>query len=632
MPLHRLFVGNIPAGTNEQDLRQEFGSYGPVRAIDLKSKANPLDASAPVDTFAFVNIELDERTLRQCLTEFRQQQYRGVYLNVSKARESFLDRLKREREEAEQAKQNAVALDPYRKSVPEKEEAPQELPALPTIAKEVASSSSESSSESEDEEPAPVRKPSIDPNRRQQPNKTEDDQLVRKWNQETYIEHGKLRIVPITGQVAEVIDQSKNRRKVPTNRDPDSKGQQADEKRKQGLSKITDAYEQQKLAIKAALTGDMTGKRNKIVFDDGEEDDGQPGKKSKLALFEDGEEDDGFRANFGLRRQLAENTVKGQRLFEMQTQFNGDSRFKLDERFLDDDSEIAGRRKKKALEKTNSQQQPQLGKAQNQERKKQLEILSKVMGKEIQDRSQFKTGSTDAGGPKTMQRFDPSATVKGNAERKVEKPEKKKLTEEQILEAKRAVRAEEEFQVTEDKFYQVSEGLNSAIGSSGTGFSLLAMFGASSKKSDDDDFEENEDDDEPNEDDNKLSFDDYDISEAEAVQNVPEEEPEIAPEETQITENAEAKKKKKKAGYLSRQGIWKETLFFLPNDARLEEGRKFFTEFVNPQSTAVDVKADRDEKVKDIRKIFKKRRMRETKIVNQMRAKRGLKLVKGKRK
>ncbi|EDS28684.1 l-caldesmon [Culex quinquefasciatus] len=563
MPLHRLFVGNIPGGTSEQELKNEFSSYGPVRAIDLKSKANPLTGSD--DTFAFVNIDVDERTLRQLLDEFRQERYKGVYLNVSRAKESFLDRLKREREEAEAAKEKSGLLNPYKKEEVESKVVVKEaLPALPTIAKEVESSSEESSDESdEDEKPVPVRSvPTV-----RQKQQGEEDQLVRKWNQETYIEHGKLKIAFTSGEVKEVIDKSKNRRQP--EKELADKARVADEKRKQGLTKLQSAYDQQKLAIQAALAG----------------------------------------------------AEKGQRLYEMQTQFHGDSRFKLDERFLADDDSAAGRRKRKALEKEKATLDSAVSGAKppaNGERRKQMEILSKMTGREIQD------GARSVPDQKSMQRFDPSAQ-KGKEPARVEK-KAKVLTEEEIIAAKKAERPEETFAVSEEKFFQVAQDLTQVIGQSSGGFSLLSMFGSAARPEED---EEEEVEQEKSL--GKPAYSDarfkYESSDSEdEVEGEPESPVQEVPQEPEVA----AKKKDRKPGYYSKQGIWKENFFFLPDDVRLEEGRKFFLEFATEPAAAAD--AGRKEQARDIRKIFKKRRMRETKNVNQLRARRGLKLMKGKRK
>lgn len=299
----------------------------------------------------------------------------------------------------------------------------------------------------------------------------------------------------------------------------------------------------------------------------------------------------------------------------MQTQFQGDSRFKMDERFLADDDSAGGRKRKKGLEKERASESG-ANKANNQERKKQLEILSKVTGKNIQEQSQYRKEDP---GSKAMQRFDPSTQDKAKKE--------KKQTEEDIIEAKKAVRPEDNFQVSEDKFYNVSDNLTQALGGGATGgFSLLAMFGKAAPANSDND-EENKTVIESE----KPAFKDarfrYESSASEDEEDQQEQQVEDVAKEQTVPQEGDSKKKKKKAGYFSKQGIWKENLFFLPNDARLEEGRKFFLEFAN---SAAEANTEKNTQAKDIRKIFKKRRMRETKNVNQMRAKRGLKLMKRK--
>ncbi|XP_055546817.1 probable RNA-binding protein CG14230 [Wyeomyia smithii] len=617
MPVQRLFVGNIPQGTSEQELKQEFSAYGPVTAIDLKCKPNPLTNS--VDTFAFVNIELDERAVRTCINEFRQEQYKGVYLNVSKAKESFLDRLKREREEAEASKQTSELLNPYKKNEQagkqEKKE-PEVLPVLPTIKKNVESSSSESSSESEDEQPGPVQ---AEP-RNRAPKPNEEDQIVRKWNQETYLEHGKLKIVPITGQVKEVIEKGRNRKGLQQDKELSEAARQADEKRKRGLTNLQSAYEQQKQAIKAALAGAEASGRKKIVFDD--DDDEPADKRSKLSLFDnEADEEDGFRGNFSGRLQQVDNSEEGQRLFEMQTQFYGDSRFKLDERFLgDEEAPDSKRRKKSGLEKSvKSEAQPS-----NLERKKQLEILSKVTGKDIQDRSHFKSEENER---KVMQRFDPSAQV--NVTNKISKKEKKP-SEEELLELKKAERPAEDFKVTDEKYYKVSDSIKEVIGSSsGGGFSLLGMFGSANPADEEDEMENVAEEDSEKPVDSMARFKyESSASEDEDTKNKTGDAGEKSISEA-MEENNDNKKKKKKSGHFSKPIVWRENFFFLPGDARQEEGKRFFCEFANPRAEEA---ADEGDDVGKIRKIYKKRKMRETKNVNQIRARRGLKLMHPKRK
>lgn len=82
------------------------------------------------------------------IREFGQQQFKGNYLSVSRAKESFLERLKREREEEQKPKTSqAPTYNRY-----QDESYNQSYQPLPTIDKEVSSGES---SEEEEEIPQP---------------------------------------------------------------------------------------------------------------------------------------------------------------------------------------------------------------------------------------------------------------------------------------------------------------------------------------------------------------------------------------------------------------------------------------------------------------------------------------------
>lgn len=61
----RIFIGNLPPDINEIDINRKFSSYGKINSIDIKQRKEGLNKNvSPI--FAFVNIEIDDRTLNKC--------------------------------------------------------------------------------------------------------------------------------------------------------------------------------------------------------------------------------------------------------------------------------------------------------------------------------------------------------------------------------------------------------------------------------------------------------------------------------------------------------------------------------------------------------------------------------------
>lgn len=162
--------------------------------VEIKQK-KAADSSDVQNTFAFITIGIDERTLNQCLQEFKQQKFRDRYLQVTVARENFLEKLKREREEAAQYKEKK------NESTPSKTETIKAV--LPTISTGNSSSSESSSEESsEDEAPPPVKKPVAKLNGSKKFNSSTEssdsesdedkDNLVLKKKSKIFLENGKV--------------------------------------------------------------------------------------------------------------------------------------------------------------------------------------------------------------------------------------------------------------------------------------------------------------------------------------------------------------------------------------------------------------------------------------------------------
>ncbi|XP_035898068.1 probable RNA-binding protein CG14230 [Anopheles stephensi] len=611
---HRLFIGKIPPGTSEQELRKEFSAYGNIESLEIKTKTNPLNDS--VEIFGFVTLQTEDFLVPQCIEEFQRQPYKGVYLNVSRAKESFLDKLKREREEAEAQKNNNHSLlDPYKKPPVEEQrvkETVAPLPTLPTLRKGKDSSSSESSESESDEEPAPKERKLFDGPRasRPQPSNVQDE-IVKKWNQETYIEHGKLKIVPITGQIAEVIDRSKPHQKRSVDKKLGETARIADEKRKQGLSNLKSAYEQQKLAIKSALAGVAQNRANKITFDD----DDAPGQ-TKLSLFDaEDEEDDGFQANFSVRKQLL--GEEGQKLYELQTSYQADNRFRLDARFLEEGDKPAA---------------PKAKGKEAKERMKQLEILSTVTGKPIsvENRTEMKPDVQ-------MQRFDP---LQKKTSDQIETPEPSAKEHER----KKAERREDDYKVSGEKFFKVADNFTVSSQRQSQGFSLLSMFGKATETNESAMEVDRMQDATPLKSEVRFRHESSDSEEDQDTLTKGSRKQSKKEEKKQKQKSKEESnkgvqgiktngKKQTGPGYYTKQGIWKESFFFIPNDPRLDVGREFLG-FVeggkdNLKTAKEAVGGLTETEVQDIRQLYKVRRHRENRFEHKQ-SKLGLKRLKKK--
>lgn len=163
---------------------------GAVQTAEVKHKKSQ-ESDEIQSTFAFITISVDDQTLEQLLREFKEQPFRGQRLQVSVARENFLEKLKREREEAgqHQAKKTANAFNDSSASDVRGE--------LPSFSVKIASddeSSSESSSSEEEEEPVKKTKPILANSRYfgSEDEVDEVDSTFLKKKSKRFLENGKV--------------------------------------------------------------------------------------------------------------------------------------------------------------------------------------------------------------------------------------------------------------------------------------------------------------------------------------------------------------------------------------------------------------------------------------------------------
>ncbi|KAK4884257.1 hypothetical protein RN001_000528 [Aquatica leii] len=95
----RLFINNLNENITEENIREKFTNYGSVTSVEIKERKNPVGDQT--QHFAYITINVDDHVLHNCIDEFTRKKWKGQFLNLQVAKESFIERLKREREESD---------------------------------------------------------------------------------------------------------------------------------------------------------------------------------------------------------------------------------------------------------------------------------------------------------------------------------------------------------------------------------------------------------------------------------------------------------------------------------------------------------------------------------------------------
>ena len=65
----RLFLGNLPDGINEKDIRKRFDRFGQVASVEIKVKK--INDGKESSTFAFVELSTSPHQLYECKLYFQ---------------------------------------------------------------------------------------------------------------------------------------------------------------------------------------------------------------------------------------------------------------------------------------------------------------------------------------------------------------------------------------------------------------------------------------------------------------------------------------------------------------------------------------------------------------------------------
>ncbi|KAM8719738.1 hypothetical protein ACLKA7_005891 [Drosophila subpalustris] len=536
----RFFIADLPSRTTEQDLQALFQDYGKVERVELKTKEQFIDSGQTAEkVIAFVTVQTEDA--HYCLNELNWQKLHGAKLRVSLAKESFLDRLKRERDEGKQHEHDPSQISELNQSS-------SRLLAQNTQNKRRVFGEHE---EINDDEVAP-------------------ELLITKKRASTSIHNGKIVIQQEQDvKPLHIIEQHKK----PTKQNLlDAKASIADQKRKESLNKMKQQHQQKISAIQMALSTMEGGQKAKrIKFSDAEEEEEekekeQKEKKPKQQLFGDDDDEEEEEDNEPI--QLPKHSgKKGERLVEMQSKQSLDPRFRITANFVGEEDEEE--------EQDDDDDKDQANPVEINERNYQMGILEQVIGRKI-DTSKAAEAAKIAKNKK-MLRFDPGKEEHQKLLRIKTKETDKKQPKLTATESS----TENAAPVSQSAFYVVTDTLKESLKTRGEGFSLLDMFGNSHEEA----AAERQDQLQKLSHEkilvnksnklgmstvNPFSYDSSDSEDDETATADPSNQADKMAKENEEPATKKPGKQKKQPK------IYMETFFIPKNDVRLKEGAKFF--------------------------------------------------------
>ncbi|ENN72821.1 hypothetical protein HUJ04_013388 [Dendroctonus ponderosae] len=444
----RIFVSDLPENIAQDQLESRFSKYGQVNSIEIKQRKELGPNQCP--RFAYINLVTDHRRLNQCFKEFSSVACAGHYLQLQIAKENFLERLKRERQEADQAGNKVEVQTSIKSEDVDKGKPIYSQPAFKQNAHKTNGKT--------------INEPEIVPKKKRI--KIENIGKLDDFEEQTdiIIKNNKGKLLQPTLKIASTTQNSIAKPATDTKKNDSD----ANIKRLQSLKNMKERYAAKKHLIQSGLSSVGEKPNKKIVFDD-EADNNRTNRTTngvkRPALFDDDdvEDPDDFEANFDVKEQFE--GPSGQKLLELQSRFKNDKRFNLDKRFIEDNEDIDQEPDEKDDDDADLEA----------EKYDQLKILEDVLGKKIIKKSNREETFTR----KAMLKYDPtrpehsSLILKPDAEVAKSDGKVKKKGQDECKEP--------EPEVSKEIFYKVPESLKTVFEGSNRQFSLLSAFGKPEK-------------------------------------------------------------------------------------------------------------------------------------------------------
>ncbi|CAM1298876.1 Uncharacterised protein g2246 [Pycnogonum litorale] len=521
----RLFVGDLNTDVTEDDLRSIFKKFGHVESVELRNKSDGVDNK----TFAFVNIRISPDNLASCFRAYANRTWKKCKINLQVAKESFLERLKRERN----AKSRAGTKDAETESVA--------VPKKSSPLNVVKSKSSDTSDGDDDSIPAfqgtkfhnkartAISGDSVEKvgnitrctdsdgmllrGKRGSKNETTADRAFKKESDRRRLRDAKVRrnveistegisdiqkkLLTIGGSTSKSGDEadSKVTKSMPKIKLSGDKHYASNQQRVNSLNSRVSQCKSQRETIHSALASvdSKVAINKKMTFNyDSDENSDEPMSDEdktksteneeipkKDALFGSDDEDEPNAGDMFKVKPKYEGK-KGQKLIELQAKFGNDDRFKMDENFLgdsdEDSNDVQGGKNCSVDGAAQRADDDDDENEINDERERNINILETVLGRQIREPAPEKIAKSYFRDTKEM-RYDPNDPNCSRFEIKIErKPENK---------VKKKVEGEPGKlpDVSKERFYQVNESLKDTfqkVAPETNGFSFVSAFGKDS--------------------------------------------------------------------------------------------------------------------------------------------------------
>ncbi|BFZ08898.1 hypothetical protein BsWGS_11937 [Bradybaena similaris] len=106
----RLFVGGLSSEVTAEEVIDRFSRFGKVSNLSLKTRTD--EAGNKVKSFAHLDLEAEEANIKKCFSTYQNAKWKGSVLQIQYAKESFLQKLEKEREEALNKKEDVPEIKP----------------------------------------------------------------------------------------------------------------------------------------------------------------------------------------------------------------------------------------------------------------------------------------------------------------------------------------------------------------------------------------------------------------------------------------------------------------------------------------------------------------------------------------